>query len=242
MADTDSVFVSGLESKEDGFELEAKLNKAYDEYAKQNGLEDHRFKIEFEEYATRAILVGKKRYAMKTEEGEYIVKGFQMVRSDAQQKTKDIQEEVIHRILDGASNGDIREYYLKEKDRILSGKIYGIGIPRHFTKKLEDYANNTAVKAAQYSNKYLDKNIGAGDKIIYYHIKYAPVGINNPDKPKMPKEAPNAIALEYGDDIPDGYIVNTKKHWERIEKAIVPLLDEIGCLDSTKQTNLGDFL
>ena len=87
----------------------------------------------------------------------------------------------------------------------------------------------------------MGKSFGAGDKVIYYHIKYAPVGINDPKGAKMVK-APDAIALEYGEDIPEGYIINTKKHWERIEKAIVPLLDEIGCLDSTVQQTLGEFL
>ena len=242
--DTDSVFVANIPDTAHAERLEQILNGNYNDYAHTNNLEEHRFRIEFEKFGTRAILVGKKRYAMKTEGGEYIVKGFQMVRSDAQQKTKDIQEEIIHRILDGATGTDIRNYYLKEKDKILSGgktSIQGIGIPRKFTKSLEDYANNTAVKSAQYSNKYLGKSFGAGDKVIYYHIKYAPVGINDPKGAKMVK-APDAIALEYGEDIPEGYIINTKKHWERIEKAIVPLLDEIGCLDSTVQQTLGEFL
>jgi len=240
--DTDSIMVSGIESREEGEQLENKLNKAVEQYAEEQEILDNRLRIEFEAYAIRAVFAGKKRYAMKLEDGSYKIRGFQMVRSDAQQKTKEIQEEVIHRILDGATNVDIREYYLRQKDKILSGQIYGIGIPRHFKKKLEDYANNVAVKAAEFSNKYLDKNIGAGDKILYYHIKYAPVGINDPNGAKMIKEAPNAIALDYGDEIPDGYIVNSKKHWERIEKAIVPLLEEIGCLDNTVQQTLGDFL
>ena len=146
--DTDSVFVANIPDTAHAERLEQILNGNYNDYAHTNNLEEHRFRIEFEKFGTRAILVGKKRYAMKTEGGEYIVKGFQMVRSDAQQKTKDIQEEIIHRILDGATGTDIRNYYLKEKDKILSGgknSIQGIGIPRKFTKSLEDYANNTAI-------------------------------------------------------------------------------------------------
>jgi len=240
--DTDSIMISGVESREEGELLEAKLNKAVEKYAKEEGIIDNRLHIEFEAYAIRAIFAGKKRYAMKLDDGSYKIRGFQLVRSDAQGKTKDIQENIIHKILDGASNKDIRTYYLGEKDKILQGSsLDGLGIPRKFTKDLNLYANNVAVEAAKYSNRNLKKNFGAGDKVIFYHIKYAPVGMNNPDHPEEDNDVPVAIAVEHGESLPDGYIVNVKKHWQRIEKSILPLLDEIGCLEKTKQVSLSDF-
>jgi len=239
--DTDSVFVSGLPNASVAQSLEHTLNASYNLYARDHGLTEHRLRIEFEKFATRAIMVGKKRYALKIGDDEYIIKGFQMVRSDAQQKTKDIQENIIHKILDGATNKDIREYFLAEKDKILRGNdLNGIAIPRKFTKALDEYAFNTSIEAAKFSNRNFKTNFGKGDKIVFYHIKYAPTGINNPDEPKE-EDVPIAIAVEHGGKIPDGYIIDVKKHWERINKSIVPLLDEIGCLDPTKQKTLGDF-
>ena len=228
--DTDSVFVAGIPDVSMATNLESTINETYDNYIKTFGIKSHRLHIEFEKFASRGIMVAKKRYALKLD-NTYVVKGFQMVRSDTQKLTKELQEEVIHMILDGASKKEISTLFHKTKSEVLRGEhIEDIGIPRKFTKKLDEYANNTAVRAAQYSNKVFDKNFGAGDKIVFYHIK------------QTSKEATDAIALEYGDDIPKEYLVNVKKHWERINKAITPLLNEIGALDKEKQMSLEDFL
>jgi len=228
--DTDSVFVAGIPDIDQAIILESKLNKRYDEYALSHNLNEHRLNIEFEKFASRAIMVAKKRYALKLDDS-YVVKGFQMVRSDTQKLTRELQETIIHMILDGAKKKEISNLFHKTKSEVLRGEhLEDIGIPRKFTKKLDEYANNTAVRAAQYSNKVFNKNFGAGDKIVFYHIK------------QTSKEATDAIALEYGDDIPKEYLVNVKKHWERINKAITPLLNEIGALDKEKQTSLEAFL
>jgi DNA polymerase elongation subunit (family B) len=227
--DTDSIMLSGIESREEGEQLEIKLNKAVEKYAEEQGIIDNRLHIEFEAYATRAIFAGKKRYGMKLDDGTYKIRGFQLVRSDSQQKTKELQEEIIHKILDGASDKDIRNYYNAEKDKIISGNsLKGLAIPRKFTKPLSEYANNIAVKAAQFSNKEFNKNISSGDKVIFYHIKQSPTGTL-------------AIALDLGEKLPDGYIVDVKKHWNRINKAIKPLLDDLGILEKTKQNSLDAF-
>jgi DNA polymerase elongation subunit (family B) len=227
--DTDSLMISGVESREEGEQLEIKLNKAVEKYAKEQGIIDNRLHIEFEAYATRAIFAGKKRYGMKLDDGTYKIRGFQLVRSDAQQKTKEFQEEIIHKILDGASDKEIRNYYNSEKDKIIAGNsLYGLAIPRKFTKPLNEYANNVAVQAAEFSNKEFDKNIGKDDKIVFYHIKQSPTGTL-------------AIALELGEKLPKGYIVDVKKHWQRIEKAIRPLLDDLDILEKTKQNSLDAF-
>lgn len=230
--DTDSVFVAGIPNADMAISLMETINKTYDNYIKTFDIKSHRLFIEFEKFASRAIMVAKKRYALKLDD-TYVVKGFQMVRSDTQVLTRELQEEIIHMILDGASNKDISKLFYDKKTEVLKGEHNDkIGIPRAFKKKLEDYANNTAVQAAIYSNEYLNKNIGKDDKIIFYHIKQT----------EHPNIATNSIALEYGDDIPEGFTINTKRHWERINKAIVPLLNEIGALEKEKQTSLEAFL
>ena len=167
MADTDSVFVAGLENKEMGDKLEKFINEKYDIFAADNGLTDHRLRIEFEEYTQSALIVKKKRYAMKREDGTYKIAGFQLKRSDTQPLTKRVQEDILHAILSGNPKALVRNYYYQIKDEVLEGKhLEEIGIPRKFTKELDQYADSAAVRGAYYSNEYLKTHIGAGDKCL----------------------------------------------------------------------------
>ena len=52
----------------------------------------------------------------------------------------------------------------------------------------------------------------------------------------------DSIALEDGMDIPDGFNIDLKKHWARIDKALFPLLDDLGILEKQKQIGLDAFL
>jgi DNA polymerase I len=226
--DTDSVFVSGINNSSDATILESTINRSYDTYIRDSiGTEVHRLRIEFEGYATRTIMVAKKRYAMKLDDGSYKIAGFQMKRSDTPPLAREMQERIIHMILDGAKLKEAYDYYYDMQADIKRG-VYNesIGMPRKFTKKLDQYQRNYAVSGAEYSNEYLGKHIGAGDKCIIYHIK------NHKDT--------NSIALESGDPIPKGYIVDTKKHWERINKSLSKLLGDF--LPKDKQQSLAAFL
>lgn len=231
--DTDSVFVSGIPSIDTASKLELSINNSYDNYIRACGLDTHRLRIEFEEFATRAIMVKKKRYAMKLADGRYKIAGFQLKRSDTQPLTKEVQETILHQILSGKSKDETRSYYYKIKDEVLTGKVnHLIGIPRKFTKRLDKYANGTAIRGASYSNKHFDTHIGAGDKCFIYHIKLVTINMDDTD----------SIALEDGMDIPDGFIVDLKKHWARIDKALFPLLDDLDILEKQKQSSLEAFL
>jgi DNA polymerase I len=225
--DTDSVFVSGIPDNGTARRLESNINNSYDNFANTIGLPSHILRIEFEAFATRTIMVAKKRYAMKLDDGSYKIAGFQMKRSDTPPLAREMQEKIIHMILDGAKLKEAYDYYYDMQADIKRG-VYNesIGMPRKFTKKLDQYQRNYAVSGAEYSNEYLGKHIGAGDKCIIYHIK------NHKDT--------NSIALESGDPIPKGYIVDTKKHWERINKSLDKLLGDF--LPKDKQQSLAAFL
>lgn len=230
--DTDSVFVSGLDSAATAKNLEAAINDKYDEYANEHDLPSHRLRIEFEAFSPRTLLVKKKRYAMKLDDGTYKIAGFQMRRSDTQPLAKELQETILHKILEGASIRDILSYYERVKSEVFNKEhMDKIGIPRKFSKSLEDYNESYAVAGAVYANQHLNKNFGAGDKVVAYHIKYV-----IPDKPTT-----EALALEYGEELPRGFTVNIKVHWDRIEKAIMPLLSDIGMDSLMKQTTLSAF-
>jgi DNA polymerase elongation subunit (family B) len=233
--DTDSVFVAGIPNTSTATNLESIINTSYDKYANTCGLSTHRLKIEFEEFATRAIMVKKKRYAMKLADGRYKIAGFQLKRSDTQPLTKTVQETILHQILSGAGKKETRDFYHDIKAGVLRGDWNSdIGIPRKFTKRLDKYADGTAIRGALYSNKHFGTHIGAGDKCLIYHIKHVTGG-----------EPTDAIAIS-GDsvflEVPPNYIIDIRKHWERIDKALFPLLDDLGILEKQKQTGLDAFL
>lgn len=231
--DTDSVFVSGVPGISAASDLELSINNSYDNYIRACGLDTHRLRIEFEEFATRAIMVAKKRYAMKLADGRYKIAGFQLKRSDTQALTKEVQEAFLHDILSGTPKKEIRNHYYEIKEGVLNGKFNKqIGIPRKFTKRLDKYADGTAIRAASYSNQHFGTHIGAGDKCIIYHIKLVTINMDDTD----------SIALEDGMDIPDGFNIDLKKHWARIDKALFPLLDDLGILEKQKQISLEAFL
>ncbi len=231
-ADTDSVMIAGVKTEEDGYKIETCINKCVKKYIEKEGVKDNRLNFEFEEYIERGIWVAKKRYACKKFNGSYKIMGFQMVRSDTQSLTKKVQETILHDILSGTSNKEIRDYYYNIKDGVLKGEYNSeIGIPRKFTKELDKYANSTAVRGASYSNNVFNTNIGAGDKCLIYHIKHT--GSSEPT---------DAIALTDDMTIPEGYTIDIKKHWERIDKALLPVLNDLDILEKEKQTGLDAFL
>jgi DNA polymerase I len=226
--DTDSVFVSGIPNTNDANKLESAINKRYNDYASNHNLDSHRLRIEFEAFAPRALLVKKKRYAMKLDDGTYKIAGFQMKRSDTQPLAKELQEKILHMILEGASVRDVQSYYKNIRDEVYQKMhIEKIGIPRKFTKDLDEYNGGYAIEGAIYANQHFSKNFGAGDKVVSYHIKYV-----------LGHEPTQSLCLEYGDPIPRGFTVDIKKHWDRIDKAITPLLEDVGLASIDVQTTL----
>jgi DNA polymerase elongation subunit (family B) len=231
--DTDSVFVSGISDTNRAVDLESAINDRYNEYASAHSLVNHRLRIEFEAFSPVMLLVKKKRYAMRLDNGENKIAGFQLKRSDTQPLARTMQERVINYILDGAKAPEVISWYEDHKTMVLNGELdKQIGIPRKFTKKLEEYKSNYAVNGALYSNEHLNKNISAGDKVVTYHIKSTTFGF----------PSTTSIALEYEEDIPKQFHIDRKKHWDRIDKALFPLLDDAKLIQKTKQSGLEDFL
>lgn len=230
--DTDSVFVSGINDTNAARDLESAINAKYDIYVSDFGIKEHRLQIEFEAFAPRALMVKKKRYAMKLDNGKYKIAGFQLKRSDTQPLARRLQEQLLHFILEGQSKKEVYEWFMKCKSEALNGKAdTELGIPRKFNKDLDEYSNGYAVDGAIYSNRYFNRNYGAGDKCVIYHVDR----VFNA-KPTL------SLALDYEEEIPKEYLIDRKKHWSRVEKAIMPLLVDADCLEKTKQKTLGDFL
>lgn len=169
---------------------------------------------------------------MRLDDGTNKIAGFQLKRSDTQPLARRLQETVINYILDGAKAPEVIEWYNKEKNGALNGAYdIELGIPRKFVKDLDEYENNYAIEGAVYSNEHLNKFFGAGDKAVIFIIR----NVNN-------YPPTDSIALDYDEEVPDGFSIDRKRHWNRVEKALLPLLNDANLLQREKQTSLGDFL
>jgi DNA polymerase elongation subunit (family B) len=184
--DTDSVMlelgadVSPAEAIEQSFDIEERINDSYDRFARDElGAAEHRFQIEFEKLYRRFFQAGKKkRYAghITWKEGKEVddvdITGFEYKRSDIAEVTKEVQHEVIDRLVRSetdvdATVADVEEYVHGVIEEFEDGG-YGldeVGIPGGIGKRLNNYDTDTAhVRGAKYANLLLGTNFGRGSK------------------------------------------------------------------------------
>jgi len=191
--DTDSLLIkldedmSLNEVIETGRELEEKITKSFDEFAKEKlGVKKHYFALEFEKVYDPVGFFPKtkKRYFArvrweKGEECDYIlIRGLEVRRTDSPEITRDMQERIIEMILYGEPRQNIIQYVRDIINKIKSGEVplQDLGIPKGLQKPLSAYGVNGApipfhVRAAFYSNKYLGTRYDRGDKIKILYVK-----------------------------------------------------------------------
>lgn len=184
--DTDSVLIQMPDKSKEGlldeaFSVEDAINEAYDEFAATElDTESHRFQIEFEKLYRRYFQAGQpKRYAGKLwwNEGkdvDYIdVTGFEYERSDFSALSKEIQYEMLERIVEGADTDAIRSYLRDVMDRWerRAVDIDRIGKPGGLGKPLNGYAADThSSRAAKYGNLVADAGVMQGMKCRRYYL------------------------------------------------------------------------
>lgn len=216
--DTDSVFVEGVETVEEAKFIQENLNKSYDEFVSQWNLVDHNFQIEFEAFVEKALFTGKKkRYALLTSNGIKI-RGFETRRSNVPRYGRALQEKVLEEILLGKKRAEIIKYIGKAKKYIKSeGNLDDIGVPITLQKPLSMYKGSPLhIRAARYSNTYLGKSFGALDKLLLIYVDRVPI--------KYPKT--DIIALEMGDELPEGFTLDTDKHTHKnVNDLLQPIFD-----------------
>jgi DNA polymerase I len=238
--DTDSVMLefghgmSKQEAIEQSFELEELINESYDELAAELNADQHRFEIEFEKLYRRFFQAGKKkRYAghIIWSEGKDVddidITGFEYKRSDIAPVTKEVQEEVLRRIVTSEAPLDelreeISEYVHDVIQRFKNGEVSveEVGIPGGIGKKLDNYDTDTAqVRGAKYANLLLGTNFGRGSKPkrvyldgVHYDF-FREFESEHPDITDDPlylefKEKQDVICIEYADQLPEEFEVN----------------------------------
>ena len=199
--------------------------------------ENHAWAFEFEKLFRRFFQHGKKkRYAggCVWKEGKYIkdengninpkpsITGYESERSDSPELTEEAQPEVIKMILDDADFSEVSEYLqgLCDDIRAENIELRKIAKPGAINGPPEAYSSPTpTIRAAIYSNEHLDYDWSNGDQPWVYYIRKTP-----PMKPNT-----DVLALEWWDDIPDGFDLDAEKHIEKTLKApLAPMLKEVG--------------
>jgi DNA polymerase I len=249
-SDTDSViFIGGstlAEAQEVGEFAANEINDIlFPEFCKSFGLGDKAgyFSIKFEEIYSRVIFVDKKN-AKEGDEGakklragyvvwengsaletpRFEVKGFKSKRSDSSRLAKEVQETVIHLMLDGESKEAVDAFIQGIVDKVRVGGFSweDFGTPIGMKKSLNDYSTNVmARRACLYSNSVLGTEFGAGSKPRMAYVSRVPLGC--PETLKMTvfdkkagksveKEFPvDCIAFENNEMVPIGFELNVER-------------------------------
>jgi len=280
--DTDSIMielgpdVDTEKAIEQSFEIEEYINASYDDFARDElGVdieagEEHRFQIEFEKLYRRFFQAGKKkRYAghIVWKEGKDVddvdITGFEYKRSDIAPVTKEVQREVIERIVYGEDLENIKSYVSDVIDEFLAGEFSydEIAIPGGIGKKLDNYETDTAqVRGAKYANLLFGTNFASGSKPKRLYLKSVhpsyfeqveeELGLDPREDPLYGefKRDPDVICFEYDDQIPAEFDVDYEKMLDKTLKGpIERVIEALGLSwDEVKtgqeQTGLGSFM
>jgi len=275
--DTDSVMlelgpdVTKDEAIDLSFELEERINEAYDDFAREElNASEHRFQIEFEKLYRRFFQAGKKkRYAghIVWKEGKDVddidITGFEYKRSDIAAITKEVQKRVLEMIVTGEDTEDVKSYVHEVITDFREGNydLDRIGVPGGIGKRLDAYETDTAqVRGAKYANAMLGTNFGRGSKPkrIYLRKVHPDFFRRMEDEEGFdPQRDPlyaefkanqDVICFEYADQVPEEFEVD----WdEMLEKTLRgPIARVIEALDVSwdevrsgqQQTGLGSFV
>lgn len=171
----------------------------------------------------------KKRYTANIEwkEGTFYespeidISGFENRRADSPEITAELQEKVIKMVLTDSDFENVSEYIRSVIDEIDENNddVKKFALPGSINKSLEEYPNRQIPRACLWSNEYLDKEFGEGDDPFVYLVDSTPGGLPKTD----------VLALEWNDEIPDGFKLDKEAIIERaIRKPISSIIEEMG--------------
>lgn len=237
--DTDSIMlelgpeVSKERAKQIGYEVEDKLNKLYDKYAKQKlNADEHFFKIEFEKLYRRFFQSGrKKRYAghIIWKEGKDVddldIVGFETKRSDYSKIAKEIISDVLEAILHGGTLDDISQIVRSEINKLRNEEYDpdDWAIPSNISKEPDDYESMTMeARGVKYSNDVLDLEIQSSDKPKGMYFKRILPDESGEEPYPMPNisdsQDPYMCWMDYG-NVPDNFVWDWDVYVEKQIKA-----------------------
>jgi DNA polymerase I len=179
---TDSIFIKGVHSVEDGLLLEKRFNKYLEEYSSENNAKVI-FKLKFEKFFRTLMFkfkkngeAAKKKYIghLIWEEGrdtsELYDKGSELTRSDVSRITKEIMKNFLNYILmdDNPSKASlyIKEMYSKVRNGEVS--VFDISIPKAVRTLTGN--DNVYKRGIKNTQQYLHHTINEGEKPRLVHL------------------------------------------------------------------------
>lgn len=242
--DTDSIFVSIPFEKAD--DMINTVNREVSDYlTRKYGIQRCEINMKMDAYIKTIFFVGvKKRHAehvvWKKGKGacDYVsITGFETIRSDQSDFTKNAQKRVIEMAVKRKSKDEISKYVESLKDEFRNQPLEEIALRKGISKSFNSYSVKPPhIRGALLANMYLGANIQSGDKVKMLYVKRLP---------KVPKT--DVICFENVNQLPDDIEID----WERmidvsLKKKIEPILDIIGIKvvwdSKTQQENLTRWL
>lgn len=257
--DTDSLFPhrpgTAEELESAARSLADKINGTYDEMAKQLGIDEHNFRIDFEDVYVAQLFAqkssgkgdAKKRYAALKPNGKMVVKGFDFRRSDRAPFARKIQHDTLRLILETRDPLAVRRHIMEVQQGLRDGSfpITDLAIPKGLGNDPKAYLDRDGApikgcpqhfKAAIWSNANLDTDFQIGDKVFLYHGY-----INGKPKTKV-------FALPWGVSPPAEARIDTDEHIRlTFQSPLTPILDALDiswydAISGTVGTKLETFL
>ncbi|RLF01213.1 MAG: hypothetical protein DRJ64_10955, partial [Thermoprotei archaeon] len=192
-AHTDSLYAVGSKDKID--EIVTLANKSVEEFVKQRGYL-YTPQFEFKDFYPKGYIHSPARNVMVKENGEWVVTGMNLIRSDAPDFLQDLERKIIELYLEGYSkDGILREVInilktLKEKSPDY------LGIPKPLKKSPEAYKVKSAhVKAVLNAIAEYGFEIHIGEKFLMLPVT------------KLKSGEKGYIAFRYG-EWPEGYEID----------------------------------
>jgi DNA polymerase I len=159
-ADTDSIFVvvpEGEDPIEVGNKLKDSLNEYYSKLLKEKyNIDTNRIEMKFEKVYEKLLFSGeekkgiKKRYAGKLiwlegkKADKIAIVGFEYVRGDQCELTRNLQFDIIKMLLEDASKREIQDKIMGEKTKLFSGEYDNkLILSKGLSKPISEYKQKT---------------------------------------------------------------------------------------------------
>lgn len=262
--DTDSIMVhlgsdySINQAINIGFNLEEIINDTYDEFAeKELNVDEHFFEIEFEKLYRRYLQSSKKkRYAghIIWKEGKIIddidITGFEFRRSDYGKIPRELQKNILEKIVTGCEPTEISKLIKETIDKIKENEytLDELGVPGSITRKFEDYESKTIhVKGSEYANEYFNEQIKEGDKPKGLYVKRIRANDNGELDFPFPDMKTPFICWLNPERVPEEFIFDWDKYIDvQIKKPMSRILDGTDwtwgeIISQSKQSSLADI-
>ncbi len=226
--DTDSIFIKHKTT--DPSESDAIviiINDALNAYADSKKIPRY-LKVKLDELFDTSIFSGaKKRYAghvcfAKGKPADYIkIRGYETRRRSTSQFIKELQKDILTKILKRESIPKINEYVINKFSNIRNLPLEKLAIRVQLSKPIDIKESLISkayyYQASLYANKHLALNIRQGDQVKILPVKRIPT-------------KPETKWLAYLDDrqIPKGTLINYKKIESDIWSSVDTFLDMIG--------------